>query len=381
MESAVILDILRTPVGKKQGALKDWRPDELMGYVFKHLVARQSIDPLEIEDAIVGCANQTGEQGMNIGRVAVLNAGLPVEIPGVSLNRKCGSSLQAANFAALGIIAGMQDLIIGGGIESMSRVPLGSDAVEYSRYIQQHYDIVSQGISAELIAEKWKLTREELDDFSFESHHRAAKATDAGYFKREILPIPIQNESKTEMFTKDQGIRYGTSKEKLAKLRPAFKPDGGLITAGNSSQISDGAAAFLIASQKKADELGIKPRARFISMALAAVNPTINLTAPMPATKKALKKGKLTINDMDVIEVNEAFAPIPLAFIHDLKPDPNKINPNGGAIALGHPLGCTGAKLLTHIVHELERIKGHYGLVTLCIGQGQGIATIIERVH
>lgn len=380
MAEAVILDALRTPVGKRNGALKDWRPDDLLGYLLKHFIQRQNFDPLEIEDAIIGCVTQTAEQGLNIGRLAVLSGGLPVEIPAVSLNRKCGSSLQAANFAAQGIMAGMQDLVIAGGIESMTRVPMGSsDAPILSDNIRRYHAFVSQGISAELIAERWGQTREQLDEFAHRSHMQAAKATKAGYFEREILPIPIKNDDNQVLLTVDEGIRYNSSMENLANLRPAFKSDG-IVTAGNSSQISDGAAVILIASQIKADELGIKPRARFVSMALAAVDPTINLTAPMPASKKALKKANLTLDDIDIIEVNEAFASIPLAFIHDLKLDFSKINLNGGAIALGHPLGCTGAKLLTHLLYELERRNGRYGLATLCIGGGQGIATIIERL-
>lgn len=380
MPEAVILDALRTPIGKRNGALKDWRPDDLLGYLLKHFIRRQNFDPLEIEDAIIGCVTQTGEQGLNIGRLAILSGRLPVEIPAVSLNRKCGSSLQAANFAAQAIMAGMQDLVIAGGIESMTRVPMGSsDAPILSDNIRRYHALIPQGISAELIAERWGQTREQLDNFSLRSHMNAAKATRKGYFDREILPIPIKTAESEVLLTKDEGIRYNTSIKKLANLRSAFKLDG-IVTAGNSSQISDGAAVVLIASQSKADKLGLKPRAKFVSMALAAVDPTINLTAPMPASIKALKKAKLTIDDMDVIEVNEAFASIPLAFIHDLKPDLTKINPNGGAIALGHPLGCTGTKLLTHLVYELERRNGRYGLATLCIGGGQGIATIIERL-
>ncbi|MHA2364105.1 MAG: thiolase family protein [Candidatus Hodarchaeales archaeon] len=383
MSEAYILDCIRTPIGigkEGKGDLSEWRADDLLGYVFKNLVQRYKFNPAEIEDAVVGCVTQTSEQGLNIGRLAVLNSGLPVDVPGVSLNRQCGSGLQATNFAAQGIMSGMHDLLLAGGVESMSRVAMMSDGSDISDNIVRLYDIIPQGNSAELITERWKQTREELDKFSYESHHKAAKATNNGYFEREILPIPDKKGNGSKTVTKDQGIRYDTSLEKLAKLRPVFKTEGGLITAGNSSQISDGAAAVLISSPEKADELGIKPRARFVKMALAGVDPTIMLTAPMPASEKVLKKANLTIDDMDIIEINEAFAPVPLAFIHDLKPDPNKINPNGGAIAHGHPLGATGAILLTKTVHELERIGGRYGLITLCIGFGQGIATIIERL-
>ena len=386
MAKALILDAVRTAVGRGAGkdrALKDWRPDDLLAHVLKDLVfERTKIDPLQVEDVVTGCVTQTGEQGMNIARLAALAAGLPVDLPGVSLNRMCGSGLQAANFAAQGVMSGMQDLVIAGGVENMSRVAMMSDAAEVGQSIISSYHIVPQGISAELISEKWGFSRQQLDQFSLESHQKAAKATKSGNFVKEIVPIPVKNNGGDKvMFKEDQGIRYDTTMEKLAALKPAFKPDGGVITAGNSSQISDGAAALLIASEKKADELGKRPRARFVSMALAAVDPTIMLTAPMPASQKALKKAGLTISEMDVIEINEAFAPIPLAFIHDMRADPKKINPNGGAIALGHPLGCSGAKLLITALNELERTKGHYGLITLCIGFGQGIATVIERLN
>lgn len=395
MPEAVIVEAVRTAVGKGSGknrALKDWRSDDLLAHTLKDLVFnRTKIDPMEIDDVITGCVTQTSEQGLNIGRVAVLAAGLPSEIPGVSLNRQCGSGLQASNFAAQAVMSGMQDVVIGSGVENMTRVVMMSDAditedydgnptIKVSRQVSDRYHIVSQGISAELIAERWGQTREDLDEFSLESHKRAEYATKSGYFEREIVPVPIKSNGSTKMFKHDQGIRAETSIEKLGKLRPAFKSEGGVITAGNSSQLSDGASAVMITNPDKADQLGLKPRAKFLSMAVAAVDPTIMLTAPMPASKKALKKAKLTINDMDVIEVNEAFAPVPLAFINDMKADYKKLNKNGGAIALGHPLGATGAKLLTQTVHELERINGTYGLITLCIGFGQGIATIIERI-
>ncbi len=378
MRNAVILDAVRTPIGKRNGALKDWRPDDLMGFLLQEMMKRHQFSQREVEDVILGCVTQIREQGLNIARIAALIAGFPVDVPGTSVNRQCGSGLQAVNFAAQAIMSGMHDLIIAGGVESMTRVPMLSDGAEPSEKLVRRFDIVPQGISAELIAERWGFTREQLDQFSLESHQKAAHATKNGYFKREIIPVPIMKNDEITLFTEDEGIRYDTSLEKMAKLRPAFKEDG-MITAGNSSQISDGAAAVLLASEEKANDLGIKPRARIVITALAAVDPTIMLTAPMPASKRALKKAKLTIDDIDVIEVNEAFAPVPLAFIHDLKPEPRKINPNGGAIALGHPLGCTGARLVTTALHELERINGKYALITLCIGFGQGIATIIER--
>lgn len=381
MREAVILDAVRTPIGKKKGSLKDWRADDLLGLVFKSLVERNpSVNPDTIEDAIIGCVTQTQEQGMNIARLGVLNANLSIEIPGVSLNRMCGSGLQAYNFGAQGVIANSYDLVMTGGVETMTRVAMMSDGAEPSETIKRNHHIVSQGVSAELIAERWGLTREELDTFSLESHTRLGKATKAGYFDSQIVPVPVQTENGTVLFKHDEGFRPDTSMEKLAKLKPAFKQPDGLVTAGNSSQISDGASAVLVSSREKADELGIKPRARFVGSALAAVDPTIMLTAPMPATEKVLKRAKLSINDMDVIEINEAFASVVLAFASDLKPDMKKLNPNGGAIAHGHPLGCTGSVLLTKTLNELERTGGRYGLITMCIGFGQGIATIIERL-
>ena len=381
MREAVILDAVRTPIGKNRGALKDWRSDDLLGLVFKELLKRNpKVNPDTIDDAIIGCVTQTGEQGMNIARLGVLNANLSVEIPGVSLNRMCGSGLQAYNFGAQGIIANSYDLVLTGGVETMTRVAMMSDGAEPSETIKRNHHIVSQGVSAELIAERWGLTREQLDTFSLESHTRLGKAQKAGYFNSKIIPVPVKTENGTELFKQDEGYRVDTSMEKLGKLKPAFKQPNGLVTAGNSSQISDGASAVLVASREKADELGIKPRARFVGSALAAVDPTIMLTAPMPATEKVLKRAKLTINDMDVIEINEAFASVVLAFASDLKPDMKKLNPNGGAIAHGHPLGCTGSVLLTKTLNELERTGGRYGLMTMCIGFGQGIATIVERL-
>ncbi len=381
MREAVILDAIRTPIGKNKGALKDYRADDLLGLVFKKLIERNpSVNPDTIDDAIVGCVTQTGEQGMNIARLGVLNANMSVEIPGVSLNRMCGSGLQAYNFGAQGVIANSYDLVMTGGVETMTRVTMMSDGAEPSETIKQNHHIVSQGVSAELIAERWGLTRQELDTFSLESHVKIGKAIKAGYFDSQIVPVPVQTANGTELFKQDEGYRPDTSLEKLAKLKPAFKQPNGLVTAGNSSQISDGASAVLVSSREKADELGIKPRARFVGSALAAVDPTIMLTAPMPATEKVLKRAKLTIDDMDVIEINEAFAAVVLAFASDLKPDMKKLNPNGGAIAHGHPLGCTGSVLVTKTLNELERTGGRYGLITLCIGFGQGIATIIERI-
>lgn len=381
MREAVILDAVRTPIGKNRGSLKEWRSDDLLGLVFKSLIERNpKINPDTIDDAIIGCVTQTQEQGMNIARLGVLNANLSVEIPGVSLNRMCGSGLQAYNFGSQGIIANSYDLVFTGGVETMTRVPMMSDGSEPSETIKRNHHIVGQGISAELIAERWGLSRNELDAFSLESHNRLGKAIKAGYFDSQIVPVPIKGENGTELFKHDEGLRADTTLEKLGKLKPAFKQPDGVVTAGNSSQISDGASAVLVSSREKADSLGIKPRARFVGSALASVDPTIMLTAPMPATEKVLKRAKLTINDMDVIEINEAFASVVLAFVSDLKPDLKKLNPNGGAIAHGHPLGATGSSLLTKTINELERTNGRYGLITMCIGFGQGIATIVERL-
>jgi acetyl-CoA acetyltransferase family protein len=379
---AVILDIIRTPIGKKRGSLKEWRADDLLGFTIRELMKRNpSVNPIEIEDAIIGCVTQTGEQGMNIARLGVLNANLPVEVPGTSVNRMCGSGVQANNFAAQGVISNIHDLILAGGVETMTRVPMMSDGAEPSEKITRNYHIVSQGISAELIAERWGITRQELDTFSYESHQKMIKATKSGYFNSQIVPVPVPTEDGKDFLKHDEGVRENTSIDILGNLKPAFKQPDGLVTAGNSSQISDGASVSLVASMEKADELGIKPKAKFVSMALAGVDPTIMLTAPIPATEKVLKKAKLTLDDIDVIEINEAFASVVLAFMKELKPDMKKLNPNGGAIAHGHPLGATGSVLLAKTLYELERTGGRYGLITMCIGFGQGIATIIERLN
>ena len=382
MREAVILDAVRSPIGKNRGSLKDWRADDLLGYLFTKLLERNpKVDPNVIEDAIVGCVTQTSEQGMNISRLAVLNANLPVDVPGTSVNRLCGSGLQAYNFGAQGIIANSYDLLLTGGVETMTRVPMMSDGADPSEKIKRNHHIVSQGISAELIAERWGITRLELDTLSAESHSRLVKAQKAGYFDKQIIPIPVKSENGETLFKYDEGVRPETTIEKLGNLKPAFKQPDGLVTAGNSSQLSDGASAVLVSSMDYADELGVKPRARFVASALAGVDPTIMLTAPMPATERVLKRTKLTLDDMDVIELNEAFASVVMAYKNDLSPDSKKLNPNGGAIAHGHPLGATGSILLTKTINELERTGGKYGLITMCIGFGQGIATIIERIN
>ena len=387
MPNAVIVDAVRTPAGKKAGALKDWHPVDLAAEVLKAVAERNSLDPELIEDVILGCVMQTGEQSANVGRNAVLAAGFPESVPGTTVDRQCGSSQQAAAFAAQAVMAGVHDIVLAGGVESMTRVPMGvtmqqGPGIPFGPKVLQRYEdgLVPQGISAELIAERWGISREELDELALESHMRAARATEEGRFDNEILPIEVQtDDGQTEMFTRDQGIRPSTSMEKLAALQPVFKPDG-VVTAGNSSQISDGASAVLIMSEQKAAELGLRARARFHSFALAGVDPVTMLTGPIPATEKVLKKAGLTINDIDLFEVNEAFASVTAAWLRETKADPEKLNVNGGAMALGHPLGASGAKLLTTLVNELERSGGRYGLQTMCEGGGLANATIIERI-
>ncbi len=381
MRDAVIVGAVRTAVGRKGGKLSGIRPDDLAALVLKDLVARLKVDPAEIEDVILGCVDQVGEQGFNIARNAALIAGLPVEVCGTTLDRMCGSGQQAANFAAMGVMAGQYDVVIAGGVEHMTRVPMGSNASgpgdgPLSPRLSERYNIVPQGISAELIAEQWGLKREELDAFAARSHEWAGRAIAEGRFKREIVPVTLPDGS---LFDTDEGVRVPVNREKMAALQPSFKPDG-VITAANSSQISDGAAALLFMSDERARALGLRPRARVVATALAGVDPTIMLTGPIPATQRALKKAGLRLDDIDLFEINEAFASVVLAWERELHPDMNKVNVNGGAIALGHPLGCSGGKLMTTLLHELERTGKRYGLQTMCIGFGQGIATIIERL-
>ncbi len=372
----VIVEAVRTPIGKKEGAFRGTRPDDLGVIAVKALLERTRIDPHLIEDVVAGCVTQRGEQGGNIARLIALTAGLPVTVTGTSVNRMCGSGQQAVNFAAQEILAGVADVAIGGGVESMTREPMGSDIDKpLNPKLQNAYEIVWQGESAERIADKWDISRRELDEFSLESHRKAARAQDEGRFDKQIVPVQVNG----NLITRDEGVRRNTSLEKMATLVPAFRPDG-KITAGNSSQISDGASMVLITTRAKAKELGLKPRARFVSWAVAGVDPTIMLTGPIPATQKVLAKAGLSLRDIDLIEINEAFASVPIAWGRELDVDWEKVNVNGGAIAHGHPLGATGAILITKILYELERTDGQYGLVTMCIGFGQGIATIIERL-
>ncbi len=381
MGQAFIVGAARTAVGKRNGQLRGVRPDDLAALVLKELVDRVPVDPAEVEDVIVGCVDQVGEQGMNIARNAALIAGFPLEVCGTTLDRMCGSGQQAANFAAMGIMAGQYDGVIAGGVEHMTRVPMGSNGTgpgegPLSPRLQERYTIIPQGLSAELVAEKWGLARGELDDFSTESHIRAGRAIAEGRFRREIVPVTLSDGS---VFDTDEGVRVPVDRQKMAALAPAFKPDG-LVTAANSSQISDGAAALMLMSESKVKALGITPRARVVATALAGVDPTIMLTGPIPATQRVLKKAGLTLDQIDLFEINEAFASVVLAWERELRPDMSRVNVNGGAIALGHPLGCSGAKLMTTLLHELERRGARYGLQTMCIGFGQGIATIIERL-
>jgi len=381
MRNAVIVRAARTAVGRKNGKLSGVRPDDLLAHTLKSLTERVGIDPSEIEDVVIGCVDQVGEQGMNIARNAALIAGFPLDVCGTTLDRMCGSGQQAANFAAMGVMAGQYECVIGGGVENMTRVPMGANGIgpgegPLSPKLQALYNIIPQGLSAEMIAEQWGIKREELDDFSAQSHEKAGRAIAEGRFKREIVPVTLPDGS---LFDVDEGVRVPVNREKMAALAPAFKPDG-VVTAGNSSQISDGAAALLIMSEERAKALKLTPRARVVATALAGVDPTIMLTGPIPATQRVLKKAGMKLDQIDLFEINEAFAAVVLAWERELHPDMARVNVNGGAIALGHPLGCSGAKLMTTLLHELERTKKRFGLQTMCIGFGQGIATIIERL-
>ncbi len=379
MPEAVIAGAVRTPVGKRGGSLKDWRPDDLAAFVLRELTERTGIEPRIVEDVVLGCVSQVADQGGNIGRLAPLIAGFPETVPGASVNRMCASGLQAFNFACMEVMTGQNDLVIAGGVESMTRVPIGSDMGELSAKLLEKYDIVQQGISADLVADKYHVTREQMDEFSYHSHMKAIRAIDEGRFKREIVPVPVLDEQGNKrMFDTDEHPRRNTSREKLASLPPAFKADG-RITAGNSSGINDGACAILLTTPEKAKGLKLEPRAKFVATGVAGTSPTIMLDGTIPAVRKALARADLKADDIDIWEVNEAFASVPLATRNEIGIDDAKLNVNGGAIALGHPLGMSGARLITTMLHEMERQDLHYGLATLCIGFGMGLATIIER--
>jgi acetyl-CoA acyltransferase len=381
MPDAVIVSAVRTPIGKRGGGLSSVHPVDLSATVLNGLAEPSGVDPALIDDVIWGCVGQVGEQTLDIGRNAVLAAGWPESIPGVTVDRQCGSSQQAVHFAAAGLIAGHYDVVVAGGVESMSRVPLGASiagAYPFGEGFRQRYGGVfpNQGIGAEMIAERWNLSRRALDEFALASHEKAAAAQDSGLFAEEIINVETPDGVKVAA---DEGIRRDGSVEKLATLKPAFAADG-VIHAGNSSQISDGAAGLLMMTDAKAASLGLAPLARVHTVAVAGSDPIIMLTGPIPATAKVLARSGLSLADIDVFEVNEAFAPVPLAWLAETGADPAKLNPRGGAIALGHPLGASGARLMTTMIHHLRASGLRYGLQTMCEGGGQANATIIESL-
>jgi acetyl-CoA acyltransferase len=402
MTTAVIVDAVRTPGGKRNGKLSGWHPADLLAEVLTATAERNNLDPALVDDVVTGCVMQAGNQALNIGRNAVLAAGWPESVPATTVDRQCGSSQQAMHFAAQGVIAGAYDIAIAAGVEVMSTTPMGASVTPGSfpfgpkamgRYAEREHfgykGLIPQGVSAEVIAEKWGLSREDLDAFGLKSQQNAARARDEGRFDNEIIPVKAMPRDKEtgdliesdEIVSVDEGIRE-SSMESLAKLKPAFVPEeqGGKVTAANSSQITDGASAVLIMSEEKANELGLTPRARFHTFALAGVDPVMMLTGPIPSTAKALEKSGLSIDDIDLFEVNEAFASVVLSWMKEHNPDPEKVNVNGGAIALGHPLGASGSKLMATLLNELERTGGRYGLQTMCEGGGLANATIIERL-
>ncbi|WP_017379061.1 thiolase family protein [Paenisporosarcina sp. TG-14] len=375
---AVIIEAVRLPIGRRNGVFSETRPEYMLTAVLKGLMERSGISSDAVEDVIVGCVTQNQEQGNNIARLATLMAGLSEHTPAMTLNRKCSSSHHAVHQAAQGILAGDYDVVIAAGIENMSRHPLGTDKVEEPKELTNLYEIIPQGQSAERIADKWGISRKDLDEYSYRSHQLAEKARQAGHFQREIIPIEVDKDGKKIQVALDEGIRSQTTIEKLAELKPVFLSEG-KVTAGNSSQISDGAAAVLIMSREKAESLGLKPRARIIAREVIGSDPTMMLTGPIAITKKILDKIGLTVDDIDVFECNEAFAAVTLAWMKELGAEESKVNPRGGAIALGHPTGASGARLMTTLLHELEDMDKRYGLQVMCAGGGMATATIIER--
>ena len=381
----VIVEAARTPIGRghqEKGYYKDVHPSTLLAKTFREIIDRAGIEPAVVEDVVTGCVQQFGEQGLNIGRNAWLQAGLPIETPATTIDRQCGSAQQAVNFAAALVASGVHDAAIGGGVEHMGHISFADSmsvqqehGFAFSPQLMERYQLVPQGISAEMIADKWEIPRSELDEIGLRSHQLAAKATEEGRFERETIPFAVNGDT----YVTDQGIRPDTSLEKLSQLKPAFKEDG-KITAGNSSQISDGAAAVLVMTREKADELGLKPRAKIVDQTTVGVDPVIMLTGPIPVTQKLLERNGMQIDDIDLIEINEAFASVVAAWRREVEPDMDRVNVNGGAIALGHPLGSTGARLITTLLHELERSDKETGLVTMCCGGGLGTGTIIQRV-
>jgi acetyl-CoA acyltransferase len=381
----VIVEAVRTPIGRgheEKGYYKDVHASNLLAKAYAEVIERAGVDPAEVEDVVAGCVQQFGEQGINIARNAWLEAGLPIETPATTVDRQCGSGQQAVNFAAAMVASGVHDVMIGGGVEHMGHISFADSAsvmqehgFAFSPRLMERYNLVPQGISAEMIADKWEIPRSELDEIGLRSHQLAAKATEEGRFEREIVPFAVNGDT----YATDQGIRPDTSLEKLSQLKPAFKEDG-KITAGNSSQVSDGAAAVLLMTREKADALGLKPRARIFDQTTVGVDPVIMLTGPIPATKKLLERNGMAMDDIDLVEVNEAFASVVAAWRRELEPDMDRVNVNGGAIALGHPLGSSGARLITTLLHEMERSDKEMGLVTMCCGGGLGTGTLIQRL-
>jgi acetyl-CoA acetyltransferase family protein len=389
MATAVIVDAVRTPLGRRNGALRDWHPVDLAAHVLRALVGRNDLDPALVDDVIAGCVSQSGEQGLNLARNAALAAGFPETVPGTTVDRQCGSSQQALHFAAQGVMAGAYDVVIAAGVESMTRVPMGSTILNgpgkpFGPLMTQRYlpagGLIPQGLAAERVAEQWNLSREALDAYSLESHRRAVQATDEGRFAAEIVPVTVDTATGKRQFSVDEGIRRDTGLEALAALKPAFVAAGGTVTAGNASQLSDGAAAVLVMSEARAAALGLVPRARFVSFAVCGTDPLTMLTGPIPATAAVLARSGLRLDDMDAVEVNEAFASVVLAWAAEHHPDMARVNVNGGAIALGHPLGCSGVRLTATLLGELARSGGRYGLQTMCEGGGMANALILERL-
>jgi acetyl-CoA acyltransferase len=383
------VEAARTPIGRghpEKGYYRNTHPNELLGKAFSAVIERAGIPADAVEDVITGCVQQIGEQSFNVGRNAWLQAGLPMETPATTVDRQCGSAQQAVNFGAALVGSGVHDVVIGGGVEHMGHIPMGvtfnfTEQVgsPWPDELMARYNLVPQGISAEMIADQWEIPRSELDELGLRSHQLAHRATEEGRFERETIPMTVRMNGSEETVVADQGIRPDTSLEALSGLKPAFKPDG-KVTAGNSSQISDGAAAVLLMTREKADEYGLKPRARILDQTTVGVDPVIMLTGPIPATRKLLERNSMTMNDIDLVEINEAFASVVAAWRRELEPDMDRVNVNGGAIALGHPLGSTGARLITTLLHELERSDKEVGLVTMCCGGGLGTGTLIQRV-
>jgi len=388
----VIVEAARTPVGrghKEKGIYRDTHPNELLGKSFQAVIDRSGIPAEAVEDVIAGCVQQYGEQSFNVGRNAWLQQGLPITTPATTVDRQCGSAQQAVNFGAALVAAGVHDVVIGGGVEHMGHIPMGVGMMDqdwtakvgtpWPPAIFEHYNLIPQGLSAEMIADQWEIPRSELDELAVESHKRAARATEEGRFEREMIPMEVGSNGTTETVVTDQGIRPDSNIETLSALKPAFKEDG-KVTAGNASQISDGAASVLLMTREKADEYGLKPRAKIVDQTTVGVDPVIMLTGPIPATEKILERNGMKIDDIDLIEINEAFASVVAAWRREHNPDMDRVNVNGGAMAIGHPLGSTGARLITTLLHELERSDKETGFVTMCCGGGLGTGTLIQRI-